>query len=701
MTPCLRASLVLAISVAPAVLPQQTSSVRIALPSWAPTGKCWQKLPDRNAIVSRDQNSLTYNCPPSIELLSCDINGAEPIDVPLKTMCERPELTLRRATFTANVGTSDGFMTVDWLDVGAKGGVSFVASRLFRKGEPVIAPVAVAPRRLVRFSRADMSPVTVPSAELNGTWRLPPAAPGGELVLQRSDALVVPQRYRLVTNETRSMHEHGRGEFLVLGAVPAGEYQMTPIYAGGVPARDQKLRIEDGRSTFAFVASEDVGGVVVRMAPAICSEAVRIGIKHLSIESTTSPDGTRATRTLTTDVARIEPVSECETVVGGLRPGEYELVLDKREGQAPVRRQFQVQDNALTDVVIEPVGNRLSGKITLNGRPLAEATVEFMTAESPTRSVARGTTDAHGNYAAHFEKPGRYRATLRLHGVSLPGDARQVEVPAGETIFDWALTGGTLTVKLENLSPGTSRLVSLIASQIEPRVTDGRPGFYHSLRPDDPELMQGKVTLRGLGFGTYTIKAQQEPARRGDRTQTSPEVGFTLSEQNRDVSVTLVLADNFGQIVLTDVSGTPVRGARIYMSGASARETEPGMYSMDGIAPGAPLQIRAAGYTPLCRFAPETSVTVVLDAGRTVEVQFPGLDGKEASPWGWIQWRGSDCRVALDAFTFTKLTTGADGVPRFGISNFPAVGDVSHTFLNEPARGYQVLYGVLVIPSKK
>jgi hypothetical protein len=83
-----------------------------------------------------------------------------------------------------------------------------------------------------------------------------------------------------------------------------------------------------------------------------------------------------------------------------------------------------------------------------------------------------------------------------------------------------------------------------------------------------------------------------------------------------------------------------------------------------------------------------------------VEVQFPGIDGKEERPWGWLQWSGSDCRVALDAFPFTKLPTGADGVPRFAISHFPHANDVGHS-LGEPMRPYQVLYGVLVIPVKK
>jgi hypothetical protein len=535
---------------------------------------------------------------------------------------------------------------------------------------------------------------------LSGTepWRLPPPARGGELIVQRSGAAVVPQRYRLFTSGTESMHEHGRGEFMMLRGVPGGSYVLTPIYPGGVPAQVQKLRVEDGQSTFVFVPKEDVGGATVKLHPAVCSEATRIVIRHLSIENTKLPDGAQATRTLIRDAATMQPVPECEPVFGGLGPGEYELVLDKRQTAAIIRRRFEVRSDSLTELVIEPAGTKLAGKVTLNERPLPQAIVEFIPKGS-SKPTAQGATDERGNYLADFDKPGRYYATLRLRGVPVAGQQREIEVPAGETTFDWAVTGGTVTVRIENVITGGG-YIGLYVNQTDPPVVDGRSGFFHSIRSDDPELAKGSLVFRGPTFASYEIRATQQPARKGDRTRTSRQLRFTISEREPDVTVTLPLEDNFGQIALTNPAGAPITGARIYSSGASGRETEPGIYSMDGVPPGLPLQIRAAGYTPLCRLAPDTPITVALDAGRTVEVRFPGLDGKEDSPWGWLQWPGSDCRIALDGFPFTKLPTGADGVPRFAISNFPHAENVSH-FLSEQARSYQVLYGVLVIPVKK
>jgi hypothetical protein len=52
----------------------------------------------------------------------------------------------------------------------------------------------------------------------------------------------------------------------------------------------------------------------------------------------------------------MEPVSQCEVVFGGLRPGEYELVLARRESDATVRRRFEVRSDALAELSIQPEG---------------------------------------------------------------------------------------------------------------------------------------------------------------------------------------------------------------------------------------------------------------------------------------------------------------------------------------------------------
>jgi hypothetical protein len=681
----------------------QTASVQIPLPDWTTGGTC--SVLDANRVVSTVQakNSLGITCPAGNQRLSCDLNGAEPFDVPVDDVCQRGALPLLRATPVMMAGATDGPVTVHWLSVHTDGRIAILATRSVGPAEQVTIPVAVSPARLVRVSRAGFAPVTTASSVLAGAgpepWRLPLPVRGGELVVQRAEAAIVPQTYRLIRNGVESLHPHGPGAFMALRGVPAGDYQLAPLYAGGVPAPVKRLRIEDGQATFLLVPREPVGGAAVTLHPAVCAESTRIQIRQLSIEAVKTPDGGQSTRTLTRDAATIQPVRECEPVIGGLPAGEYEFVLDRRQNDAAVRRRFEVRSDALTDVAVEPAGTRLSGKVTLNGHPLATVVVEFVPKGSA-RPAARGTTDDRGNYAADFDKAGPHYATLRLRGVPIAGQQTLVDVPAGETTFDWSIIGGAVTVKIENVATGGGGFIWLYVDQTEPPITDGRRGFFHTIRPDDQELAAGRLTFRGLGFGSYTIRATQQPARSGDRTRASRQRRFSLSEQTPDATVTLSLEDTFAQIALTDPAGAAIKGASIYGTGASARETEPGIYSLDGIPAGMPLQIRAAGYTPFCKVAPETPITVVLDAGRTVEVQFPGGDGRAPAPLGRIQWLGSDCPIALDAFPFAKQPTGEDGVPRFAIANFPIVGDVSHSFLSEPARSYQVLYNMLAIPVK-
>jgi hypothetical protein len=304
--------------------------------------------------VVKTGTSLIYFCPaaPNVRL-SCDINGAEPLDVPLASVCERPELPLLRAVSSTNMGTADTDLTIEWMSADDEGRLSVVATRVFRPGEPVLVPVADASRRLVRFSRRGVSPVTALATDLRDTgWRLPAPVEGGEVIIQRARAVVTVERYRLVADGTEIAREHDTGDILTLQGLPAGSYELTPMYAGGVPGRVRKLRVEDAQSTFVFVPKEDVGGAVVRLHPAVCSEATRISIRRLSTETSKLPEGGPPG----SDAATMEPVSQCEIVFGGLRPGEYELVLARRESDATVRRRFEVRSDALAELSIQPEG---------------------------------------------------------------------------------------------------------------------------------------------------------------------------------------------------------------------------------------------------------------------------------------------------------------------------------------------------------
>jgi hypothetical protein len=283
------------------------------------------------------------------------------------------------------------------------------------------------------------------------------------------------------------------------------------------------------------------------------------------------------------------------------------------------------------------------------------------------------------------------------------GQQGSVDIAEGDNNFNWDIKGGSLTVKVSNVDQGSRTPVDFSVEQIDPAVVSGRSGFVHSVKASDPDLMKGAYQYPGLGFATYTIRASQARATANGKTRTSLPVTFTLSEQTPSSSVTLALIENSGLVILTDPDGGRVSGAKVYGNGLSSSEIESGTYSMEGIPPGHQLQVRAAGFAPTCRTAPDgIAMSVALDRGRAVELEFPGLDPATTSPVGVISWFGADCRVALDGFAYSKLPNGPDGTPRFLIANFPAAVEVHHSVgWSDPARTFPVLGGrLLVVPLK-
>jgi hypothetical protein len=462
----------------------------------------------------------------------------------------------------------------------------------------------------------------------------------------------------------------------------------------------RRIALADADSA-TLAVSDEVGAVDLTLDATPCAAARTIDVTRVEVSVETTPAGGQSQRVLTTPTVRV-PVSRCNLRIGGLIPGEYDVGILNMQDQTATRKRLRVLADDVSTLLIEAPANRLSGRVTLNGRPLGAATLEFRPKSSPLSAV-RGMTDEQGRYSAELEKPGPYLITLRIGAAPAAGQQGAVTVVEGDNTFNWDIKGGSLTVKVSNIDHASRAAVDFSVEQTSPAVIDGRSGFVHSVKADHPDLMKGAYQYPALGFATYTIRASQARADANGKARTSRPVTFTLSEQAPATTVTLMLTENSGLLILTDPGGGGVRGASLYGDGLSASEKEPGTYSMEGIPPGHQLQVRATGFVPTCRTAPDNSATrVVLDRGRAVEAEFPGLDSAAASPAGVISWVGADCRVALDAFAYSKLPPAADGTPRFLVANFPSVVEVNHsTGWSDPARTLPVLGGrLLVVPVK-
>jgi hypothetical protein len=697
-----RRVLVLATLAAVSQLPSGPG-VRIALPEWSGNARCVVRHADGSAptVIASARRDLVLQCPVGqprsqpTEQLSCDVEGAEPVDVSIATVCDQASLPLRRATGLVSVPPQETALTIEWLEIGKPGELITLATRTFEPAVRPQIPVAIADTRLVRFSLKGFAPVSISSPAMSSLreFILPPPVKGAELLLRRPNSPVAIESYGLVgVDHSVASYEAGDGQLLAVRGVQAGEYELVPRYAGGVAAKTRKIVLADAESTFVETPRESVGGVELNLAATNCSDARAIDIARRDVETAALPSssGTRST-TIDTHVVSGPPTG-CQTRFGGLATGAYEVSVANWKNETFLRRRFDVQAQKFTEVAA--LGDiRLTGRVTLGKRPLDAAVIEFRPSFSsrPTSGVpidSRPTNvariDERGNYAVDLERPGVYVATIRIDSVPAPGQERSVEVKPGESIFDWDLSGGSVTVTLQNFYPANGGSIQFDLEQVEPRPSEGRNGFSYRFSAAEKRLENGEVTFEGLAFATFALRVRYSPSQPGARKKASKSAGFSIDLAKPAAKVSLTLEDNRGEILLVAQDGGAVGGAQVYGLGISSRETQPGTYSMEGFTPGLPVHIRAAGYTPACRLAPETAVTVTLERGRTLEVQFPGL--ALSRPVGWLMWAGSECRVAFDAFPFVTLPDGPDGTPRFSVVNLPVVAEMTFIPAEGPAR---------------
>ena len=354
-------------------------------------------------------------------------------------------------------------------------------------------------------------------------------------------------------------------------------------------------------------------------------------------------------------------------------------------------------DSVVARVPVIPLQISLAGRITLDGRPLRAATIELMAAEL--KEERQAITDDDGRYSVDFEKAGLYVARVRSRGIELLGQAREINVRDGQNYMDWVIAGGTLTIKVEGvdrtapwLGPGPDVVLRVW------RTGQGLPIGSTSLvhRVDSKSAQQG-IALVGLAFNDYLVSAEQVF---GARTRASEAASVSITGNKTEQSISLLLKDNDAVLKVTDSSGNLMAGTRVYGSGVRPHEKAPGTFLMDGISPGIPLQVRREGFTPVCVVAPHHDVTVTLSLGRSVELQFPGLEAAVLQPVGHVTWQGSPCKVALDAFRFMKIGTTQDGAPRFLISNAPDALSMTHTLWGANPQLIPLGGPVAVIPVK-
>lgn len=263
-------------------------------------------------------------CPRETGAISCDFGNAEPIDLPLKTICEGRNIVVQRAVLaTIKAADPRGQLSVEWLDRGPAGDMVVAATRTLILGPTLQIPIARSADRFVRFKQLGSAPVTVRSDQLGAPdpWVLTRPKDGGELTARLESATVFPERYSVVGSGWMTEVSAPQTDFFAITPMPAGKYEVQPVYAGGLRGRPIAASIETGKSSALFLPKENVGSVDLVVEPAVCAETS--GLTIVNVERA------RSITTRRSVVALRNEGDNCSRTVAGLRPGKYEVVFSK------------------------------------------------------------------------------------------------------------------------------------------------------------------------------------------------------------------------------------------------------------------------------------------------------------------------------------------------------------------------------------
>lgn len=616
---------------------EQRASEAIILRDLPPQSVCHQSSKSL-ANEPTVQRTLKLTCDSSI--VSCDAPGFEPIDAEAAEICKRGQLPWvgsRQVQLRTNERLD--LARVEWRDLDSESNWTLQAARSMQATPLRFIESSSIPSRVISIIRPGASPVSKPVVWLRDSlsWDVPDPIAGGEVVIGIAPVPVRPVEFRIEPGGRTAKPVQG---FVVLAGLLPGEYTLTPIYDGGVSARSERFEIRSQQTTPIYLQGADVGGARISRQAAACSTEETLNLfKAVAFEAPA-----RKAIELVPVIAH-SSTPNCDWTFAGLQPGTYRATV-YAHGQTLETAEFDVAVQQFTNVSLAQSVVSVFGRLTLNGEPARQRTVEFFQLGNSSRISV--TTDEDGRYRAFMNKPGDYLMAVR--GWS---QTRRIVARKDETQIDWAVTGGILTIVLNGVTDDTMIEIARKAPELL---------IWHQL-----PRAETRHSFEGIPFGTFTVVA------RGKGASSKPR-SVTLSPNDPEQEITLNLTTNRSNVVVRGQNGAPISGARFSKLSPQPQETAPGVYSLDGVAPGTELRIKPpAPWAPVCVLAPENrDREIVLAQGAPVHLELTGFERWElGSDLGRLTGiPSSECLVAFGDFAVKQISAPNNPTIVFEILNF-------------------------------
>ncbi|MPZ17292.1 MAG: hypothetical protein GEV06_05190 [Luteitalea sp.] len=649
--------------------PSGPGEKRVTLPAWVSGARC-DVMQDEKVLLRQEGHEQRFECSDESKWVSCNFDNAEPIDLPLATLCRARALPLYEADTLVVESEEDAELKIEWLNLSWDGPAPIVATRQITSQEQTSILLSRHPQRLIRVYREGASPLTAASTDLprDRPWSLPAPVAGAEIAVGIEQAEVRPELLRITGPSTRAA-VIGNAFLLSLPAVWPGDYVVTPVYAGGVAGRPRAVSVAEGQSELLTMQAERVGAVQAVIDQTLCGR-VSGGVMKI-----TTPRFR--------EIARTALAGTCSQAVAGLSPGAYELSFE-HSGGIVARQPLTIAAQQVTSLRIG--GARAYGVVLVNGQPAPGVTVEFTAQPQDDRMQnITAVSDAAGGYEAILPEPGTYRVRFERKRVELMGQDQLATISAGDNALDWSIEGGTLEVHLRGHDLHWP--VDVVLRNVRPT----GPGTIR-LGVEVTESQDLPLVVEGLGFGSFEVQARERQSASAQRQKSSSYQTITLDEQEHTATVTLELREYNSTLVLRDAADNPISGARVWSWDAEWDEVARGSYSQEGASPGDQLSIRAEGFMPTCRRVTSEGETIVtLERGAPVEVVFAGY-GALTEPAGLVRWPGTDCPVPLEGFAYVRIGAGQHDEMKFAFPGFPRSAEIWHSVDDFYPRHWERIY---------
>lgn len=422
----------------------------------------------------------------------------------------------------------------------------------------------------------------------------------------------IGEAYEFRTTDVDSFHR-----------LPLGEYAVSSRYEGGLTRPSGRLVVEADRMNVVELRSELVGGLRLSLPTNYCYQhEATIEVRRIRADQLTDEPVTRGT------------TDGCFYQLGGLEPGRYAIASPEASGDELTigRTPFSVKPQEWSVISLQSSPVTVRGVVAVGTDAARMIAVRLDSIRDATTATAM--SNDMGLFATTLDHPGDYRASVIRDGRVLT--VGTVKLVAGENVVRFNLNQGGLRLSISGSDHlGAKVYIVHKGSTAATTVTDVRT----------------PPAIDNLEFGLYGVWAVS-----GSKTSRVYQQ-VVIDQLHPFAAISIALVHSRPRtLYVCDQDGTAMTDVRLDLGRGrlDLLQQTAGNYTVDSIAPGVPMLLRAQDGRTVCHIAADESRMVVFQKVREFSL----------TPEGQVDYNGAivtgatlgDCAVPLNRLVVRRET---------------------------------------------